>query len=111
MAIISSEMWQEALRNLSETVAPRDITTTPLRHTTSPHTHTTTPLRHTTSQHLHTHHFTTPLRKLIRKMPKVAKVVLNKCVVTNAEGEVSIMWLYTDVHDTMCKVRMELHRE
>ena len=30
---------------------------------------------------------TTPLRKLIRKMPKVAKEVLNKCTVTNAEKD------------------------
>lgn len=49
---------------------------------------------------------TTPLRKLIRKMPEVAKEVFNKCTVTNAEknGKVLIIrpvWATrTNVPDT-----------
>ena len=80
MTIISSEMWEMALRNTTsdtETVhnktcctKRRDITTT-------------------------------PLRKLIRKMPRVAKVVLNNCVVTDSKGKVSDC---TDVHESLCKV-------
>ena len=41
-------------------------------------------LRHTTKTRGVT---TTPLRKLIRKMPEVANEVFNKCTVTNAEKD------------------------
>ena len=70
MAIINSEKWDEALRN-----------TTGDTKTEGNNTCCTKCGGNTT----------TPLRKLIRKMPEVAKVVLNKCIVTKNEGEVSIM--------------------
>ena len=73
MAIISSEVWEEALRNTTRGTKTVDNKICWTKH------------RDIT---------TTPLRKLITKMPKVAKMVLNKCVVTNAESKVSIMWLY-----------------
>jgi transient receptor potential cation channel subfamily A protein 1 len=70
MAIVNSEKWDEALRNTTgDTKTEGNNTCCTKRGGNT----------------------TTPLRKLIRKMPEVAKVVLNKCIVTKNEGEVSIM--------------------
>ena len=106
MAIINSEMWEEALRNTTgprdtETVdgntyctKHKDITTLPLHKFVRKMRNTTRDAETVDGNTCCTKCRDTPLRKLVRKMPKVAKVVLNKCIVTNSKGKVSIMWLY-----------------
>ena len=68
-AIINNEKWEEALRNVTEDTEIEDNTTCCTKRSDTT---------------------TTPLRKLIRKMPEVAKMVLNKCIVSNAGGKVRI---------------------